>query len=312
MKRKLRLLFPVIASLFALSGCDFISIKGGKLKIDDPYYEGLDYSKTGTKLQQELQKFLFSKHVKFIAYKDVNSYFSKKADANSAEAVEDGSEYNQYFYTGKVAASRDQREHVWPCAKSDQLWEHKGKDFVGVHNVDYEYYVGAGSDLYHIRTCTGSVNQNRGSSRFVDFDDEEMKDKTGVAEVGDGGPYKLKIQGQGADGFADFSEPADEMKGDVARIVLYLYVHYGNKNLEFDGSVKSGQLTYKYNDFIGDLVLTNIMGYSTNKKCQDVLKEWNELDPPSAVEKLRNNTVQKVQGNRNPFVDYPEIANYIF
>ena len=54
------------------------------------------------------------------------------------------------------------------------------------------------------------------------------------------------------------------------------------------------------------------MGYSTNKKCQEVLKEWNELDPPSAVEKLRNNTVQKVQGNRNPFVDYPEIANYIF
>ena len=40
--------------------------------------------------------------------------------------------------------------------------------------------------------------------------------------------------------------------------------------------------------------------------------EWNNLDKPSEVEKLRNTTVQKVQGNRNPFVDYPDLVEKMF
>lgn len=312
MKRKLRLLFPVVAACFALSGCDFISIKGkGEVKITDPYYADLNYKgKSGTKLQQELQKFLFAKHKHYVAYGEVNTYFKKTADRNSAEAAEDGSDNNEWFYTGKVRSGTGDREHVWPCAKSDQLWVHK--EDAGLHYVDNPKYVGGGSDLYHIRTCTGSVNQNRGSSRFVQFSDTEMKDKTGVKEIGDGGPYKLKVQGTDSDGFANFSEPDDHMKGDVARIILYLYVHYNYKNIDFDGGFKSGSTTYKFNDMLGDLVLTNIMGYDTAKRCQEELKEWNEMDPPSEVEKLRNNTVQKVQGNRNPFVDYPELVDILF
>lgn len=320
MKRKWSVLFPAIAACISLAGCDF-NIFGGKtkIKIDDPFYAGYDYTKTGMKLQQELQKHLWAKHVKFIAYQDVNKYYGKTTDRNSIEAVEDGSGYNEYFYTGKVATGYGTREHVWPCAQSDQMWAHNGKENPNIHNVDYEYYMGAGSDLYHIRTCTNSVNTARGDSRFTDFDDStsvayEKRDT--VTEYGDTGPYKLKLQGYEGTAttpkYANFAEPADNVKGDIARIILYVYVHYGNKNQEFDGQVKSGSLVYKYNEMIGDLVLTSVMGYKTNKRCQEVLQEWNKMDPPSEVEKLRNNTVQRIQGNRNPFVDYPELVDNLF
>ena len=44
-----------------------------------------------------------------------------------------------------------------------------------------------------------------------------------------------------------------------------------------------------------------------------ILLKWNELDPPSHEEKLRNERVCRLyQHNRNPFVDHPEFANLIW
>ncbi len=53
------------------------------------------------------------------------------------------------------------------------------------------------------------------------------------------------------------------------------------------------------------------MGYDSEERCLEVLKAWNKLDAPSNVEKLRNETVQKIQGNRNPFVDHPELVDQL-
>ena len=42
-----------------------------------------------------------------------------------------------------------------------------------------------------------------------------------------------------------------------------------------------------------------------------VLREWNEQDPPDQIERERNELIQSVQGNRNPFVDFPHLAHRI-
>ena len=42
-----------------------------------------------------------------------------------------------------------------------------------------------------------------------------------------------------------------------------------------------------------------------------VLKKWNHDDPVDAEERARNDRIQQIQGNRNPFVDYPELADAI-
>ena len=78
-------------------------------------------------------------------------------------------------------------------------------------------------------------------------------------------------------------EPKDDVKGDVARIVFYYAIKY-----DYDLSI-----------IVDD------------KTCKDIL-EWNELDPVSEIEIMRNNEVEKLQNNRNIFIDYPELANYIW
>ena len=40
--------------------------------------------------------------------------------------------------------------------------------------------------------------------------------------------------------------------------------------------------------------------------------KWNAIDPVDATELLRNDTIQAIQGNRNPFIDHPELMAACF
>ena len=42
---------------------------------------------------------------------------------------------------------------------------------------------------------------------------------------------------------------------------------------------------------------------------EEVLRRWNDLDPVDQNEMDRNDAIEKVQGNRNPFIDFPGLAN---
>ena len=41
------------------------------------------------------------------------------------------------------------------------------------------------------------------------------------------------------------------------------------------------------------------------------LKRWNRQDPPSNQEMIRNNRIEELQGNRNPYIDNPTLAEQI-
>lgn len=324
--QKLKYLLPVLLSVCCLSGCKKEEAKEPE---DETYYEddkehgyyaGWNFDLKGSRLEKELQKQLFAKHKNYVLYSQVNSYFKKTTDHDSAEAIKPGSSTNQWFYTGKEASGTGTREHVWPCAKSASMWVHE--EGAGIHYVDASYYLGGGSDLYHIRTCDTTVNTARGDSYYVDLDDPEFDTKTQRTTIGESkGKYKLTIadyttSSAGTPQYAHYAEPANQMKGDVARIILYVYIHYGDRgvapsgNYEYTVGKKSYSIPYK--DFCGSLSLTNIIGYNSMERIAEKLMEWNEMDPPSTVEKTRNDTVQKIQGNRNPFVDFPELVDQMF
>lgn len=72
-------------------------------------------------------------------------------------------------------------------------------------------------------------------------------------------------------------EPSDHAKGDVARAILYLYETY---KIPLTGSLST-------------------------------LQEWNKLDPPDEFEKTRNQRIAKIQGNSNPFIDNPSLADQV-
>ena len=311
----LRLLVPCLASLVCLSGCgekeEYEPSEEQKREIAS-YYANYDLDLDGAFLLQELQKLCFKTHTVYVSYKAYSSYASFTKDHISSEAapstVGKDKQLNEYFYTGKLATGVGTREHVWPCANSDGLWVHD--EGAGSHYVDGSKYKGGGSDLYHIRPSTSSVNTARGNSKFCDFDDEEFDSVRGtIVEYGDKGPYKLKLVGATMNGntpqYADKVEVDDHYKGDVARILVYVWVHYGNHgNFDF--------ISAKNKDMLGGLDLCNVLGYGPNQeRAYEKLCEWNRIDPPSATEKLRNDTVQKMQGNRNPFVDHPELMDQL-
>ena len=91
-------------------------------------------------------------------------------------------------------------------------------------------------------------------------------------------------------------EPRDEVKGDIARMIFYMDLRYEGGSGEPNLVVVEGLTTYP-NPQIGSL---------------STLLEWHEQDPPDAFEKRRNDVIFKWQGNRNPFIDYPEFVNYLY
>jgi len=69
-------------------------------------------------------------------------------------------------------------------------------------------------------------------------------------------------------------EPRDSIKGDLARSLFYMRVEYG---LSLNGMTP-------------------------------MLKRWHLADPPNTRERSRNGRIEKLQGNRNRFIDKPELA----
>ena len=88
-------------------------------------------------------------------------------------------------------------------------------------------------------------------------------------------------------------EPRDAHKGDVARAIMYMALCYNG----VDG----------YNWKLRNVISPTIQ-YGQD---QSILKEWNFQDQPSNWEIARNDFIDSLQGNRNPFIDRPEFACFI-
>lgn len=115
---------------------------------------------------------------------------------------------------------------------------------------------GGGSDLHHIRPAEAGVNSSRGNKKYGESTSQ------------------------------GYYEPKDNVKGDVARIILYVHVRW-------DAAWGATNVTKVFESV-------------------DILLEWCELDPVDTWEMGRNEVVQDIQGNRNVFIDYPELAWLMF
>lgn len=93
--------------------------------------------------------------------------------------------------------------------------------------------------------------------------------------------------------------PADEYKGDFARAYFYIACCYGDE-LVWLSTGEAAQ------------AMTNNSWEEFKPWLRDLLLEWHRMDPVSDKEKNRAIEVNKIQGNRNPFIDYPELVEYIW
>ena len=142
----------------------------------------------------------------------------------------------------------------------------------------------ARTDLHHIFPTDGFVNSKRSNYAFG-----EVRSPSWTSTNGS------KLGSSKTPGFSGtVFEPIDEYKGDFARALMYMSVRYYQE----DGSWSNSDMTTK----------------SVLKPWAiDLLLRWNKLDPVSRKEIDRNNAIyDDYQGNRNPFVDYPEYADMIW
>lgn len=94
-------------------------------------------------------------------------------------------------------------------------------------------------------------------------------------------------------------EPVNEYKGDIARTYFYMLTCYLDKNF------KQGGKGYRYFTYSNSTA-----GFTAS--ALSLLLKWHRQDPVSEREITRNEKVAKKQGNRNPFVDDPNLVEYIW
>lgn len=143
------------------------------------------------------------------------------------------------------------------------------------------------SDLFNVYPSDAKANSHKSNYPLGKITGE-LKYDSGRIKVG-------KSSNSGGCGYV--VEPYDEFKGDFARIYLYDATCYQNINWV--------STAYAFP--------TGVNTYPTLESwIIPILLEWNRLDPPSEWEITRNNRVYTIQNNRNPFIDYPQLAEYIW
>lgn len=151
-------------------------------------------------------------------------------------------------------------------------------------NGDVEY-TPAYSDLWNLYPSNGEANQAKSNYPFAPTDRTTYTN--GVTKVG----YPRAGYGGGA---SRVFEPADEYKGDFARAIFYMACVYD-------------QLPWVINYMFRQESWPTLQPWAYN-----MLLQWARTDKVSQKEIDRNNLVEQYQGNRNPFIDFPELAEYIW
>ncbi len=225
----------------------------------DSYYTG-SYSYANLTAQTSSELFTSLRTLMRETHTYISSYDDCHYKANQTDCENNNGKVS-LIYTGYEATMSQwngwNREHIWP------------------KSLGGDTTTGGGADLHHIRPSDAVVNSTRGNKKYGEV--------SGGSSVYGSNPAKGCLGGYTA---GNYFEPLDNVKGDVARICLYVYVRWGS-------------------DW-GATSITSVF------QSVDVLLEWCALDPVDTWEMGRNEVVEDIQGNRNVFIDYPELAWLIF
>ncbi|MTG99276.1 MULTISPECIES: endonuclease I family protein [Myroides] len=238
-----------------------------------PYYADIDFTKTGKELKTQLSNKVTSTHKKTITYKQVWTAVKQ------SDFVPNANPEQVYLIYGhkEIGLSPEKQAYTREMSKqasggpSVDTWnrEHVFTQHAGGFNTKQP---GAGTDAHNIRAADTDWNSARANRKFAEG-------KGNSTPIGQDSWY-----------------PGDLWKGSVARMMMYMYVRYG----EQCAPTKIGQgKTTSFDNMI------------------DLFLKWNAQVKVSESEKRRNDYLSNVnneagQGNRNPFIDNPYLATHIW
>lgn len=235
-----------------------------------PTYEGYyssittDILSNSTSLKSTLNQ-IVSSNVKKISYSDATTSLKTidSYDGNYVECIYTGERLGKN--NSGSASGQWNKEHIW--AKSH-----------GFNDQKYAAY----SDLHHLRVSEARINSSRSNSYFDEVSNPTNKDDYGNKWT------------------STVFEPRDEVKGDIARMLLYMVVRYDDSTLDLELTNDTTLASKAENGTEGYIGILN------------TILKWNFEDPVDSRELYRNEEIYKEQGNRNPFIDHPELAYYLY
>ena len=248
------------------------------------YYPNSLEGKNGAELKTELHN-LLKNHTRLpYGSRDYNQIACtwtvfKKSDVRPNGKVWDMYSNNSYNFSNGAGATKGMNiEHSVP-----KSWWGDAYDETATPLTRFKY--DGSYDLHHLTPSDAAANTAKSNYPLGEVDSPLVDN--GVTKVGTG-----QANGRATNLF----EPADEYKGDFARMYLYFVTCYQ------DYSWKSSALSmFAQNSYP-----------TLNTYGQSLLLKWHRQDPVSQKEIDRNNAVYSFQGNRNPFIDYPNMVEYIW
>ena len=240
----------------------FLLLSLQTLFAQQPYYDDVNLSLTGQDLYFALQQKI----------ENASTSFNYGDTRDSMKITDEDPENNNnvlllygYDNSGSCTTDRSRDKDDFGGSSCQYNREHtfaRSNANPSMGNVD-NGTTGIGADPHNIRPTDQQMNNNRGSKKFADGS-------------GNAGGYWY---------------PGDEWKGDVARIMMYMYTRYGDRckpSLNGNGALQG------------------------STEMLQVYLQWNAEDPVTDFEDQRNPYLENFYGNRNPFIDNPYLATLIW
>ena len=227
--------------------------------------------------------------------------------------------WNAYKYT-----DLHDNGYVWDMY-SDCTWKSINSNHCGNYSTECDCYnrehsipkswyggttSGPGCDIFHLVPTDGKVNGTRSNYPFGEVASASYNkhgNKLGSAKsitIIGGNTIAGNTGATISCSASKVFEPRDEYKGDFARGYFGAMIRWAGDHQTFsDGN---GGTMFSKEGY------TESSLYGFTKYGVALLMKWHRQDPVSQKEVDRNNGIQQTQGNRNPFIDYPYLAEYIW
>ncbi|WP_438988457.1 endonuclease [Polaribacter sp.] len=268
-----KLLFSILTLTSLISFCQ------------EAYYSDVNLQLSGTDLKDALATKIISTHTNLLSYTpgvwEASKVTDKDIDASKVVLIygwENGTDQD-------ITNDRTRDNSLQDRGNGDNfVWNREhvfSKSLASPSLVTNN--PGSGTDAHNLRPADKNRNSERNNFKFA---------------LGTGNSSRSSVTYNGPEGPNTRGwYPGDEWKGDVARIIMYMYLRYGDQCLPTAVGVGSNQFTPD------DMI--------------DLFLKWNVEDPVSDFEKARNTFHENTsntyaQGNRNPFIDNPYLATRIW
>ena len=214
-----------------------------------------------------------------IADHTVRSYANLWDDMRKTDARADGKVWDMYSAITNYTFGDDQAGS----------YKKEGDVYNREHSFPKSWFNDASpmyTDLFHLVPTDGYVNGRRSNHPYGETKNPTWTSAEGFSKLG-----PCSLSGYSGTVF----EPNDEYKGDFARNYFYMATAYENKIASWSSPMLSGDKYPAYTDWAITMLL-----------------RWAKQDPVSEKEIARNNAVYGIQHNRNPYIDFPGLEQYVW